>query len=222
MPGNGRKIKPGPIAASHGTRGRPPDLLKHAAILAAARRLIFSASVADLNVQAVSRLARVSKVTFYRHFKDLSGLVRAIITMEREKMTSVLEDLPDEYGAIRHVLIEFGVVLMQFLFSIDHIMLQRALASDANYRKSFGSIIFQEGPDDTCGRLAKVFEIAIRRGELRRHDAKRSAEHLLGMWQGTRLLGVLIEGCERPSERMIRKDVLLAVDVIIRAHANDV
>ena len=200
-------------------RGRPRDLAKHAAILAAARAIFYASGVRGLSIEAVARATGVSKVTVYAHFQDLPGLIRALVLDQRDHMTRVLDDLPADPMALRQGLIELGLGLMRYLTSDAFINLQRLLASQATQHPWLGPIIHQEGAAATRDRLADLLASAVERGDLRPHDCTLAAEQLLGMWQGIQTTGLLIGGCPTPDEPTRRQRVECAVDLILAAHA---
>lgn len=199
-------------------RGRPPDAAKHAAILAAARRLFFSGSLQALNIEAVARAAGVSKVTVYSHFKDLPGLIRAVVLAQRSEMTRALEALPADQGGLRQALIELGCCLMHFLTSDDYVAMQRMLATVSPQETWLGTLVYRDGAEATRDRLAARLAEAAARGDLRAHDSRMAAEQLIGMWQGIQTTGLLSGGCPRPDATQLQLRVRAAVDVLLRAY----
>ncbi|EGV17810.1 TetR/AcrR family transcriptional regulator [Thiocapsa marina] len=208
-----------PAAPRSAGRGRPPDPAKHAAILAAARRLFFSGSIQALNIEAVARASGVSKVTVYSHFGDLQGLIRAVVLLQRSEMTAALDDLPSGQRGLRQALIELGCALMGFLSSDDYVALQRMLASLAGQENWLGTLVYRDGAEATRDRLAARLAEASARGDLRAHDSRLAAEQLLGMWQGIQTTGLLSGGCPRPNAEELRRRVECGVEVLLRAYA---
>jgi TetR/AcrR family transcriptional repressor of mexJK operon len=200
-------------------RGRPPDPAKHAAILAAARRLFFSGSIQALNMEAVARASGVSKVTVYSHFGDLQGLIRAVVLLQRSEMTAALDDLPSGQHLLRQALIDLGCALMDFLSSDDYVALLRMLATLAGKETWLGTLVYRDGAEATRDRLAARLAEASARGDLRAHDSRMAAEQLLGMWQGIQTTGLLSGGCPRPDAEQLRRRVECGVDVLLRAYA---
>jgi TetR/AcrR family transcriptional repressor of mexJK operon len=208
-----------PAAPRTAGRGRPPDPAKHAAILAAARRLFFSGSIQALNMEAVARASGVSKVTVYSHFGDLQGLIRAVVLLQRSEMTAALDDLPSGQQGLRQALVDLGCALMGFLTSEDYVALQRMLATLAREETWLGALVYRDGAEATRDRLAARLGEASVRGDLRAHDNRLAAEQLLGMWQGIQTTGLLSGGCPRPDAEELRHRVECGVDVLLRAYA---
>ena len=59
--------------------GRPKDMEKRAAILAAAKALFISNAFAGTSMDAIAADAGVSKLTVYSHFGDKDNLFREVI-----------------------------------------------------------------------------------------------------------------------------------------------
>jgi TetR/AcrR family transcriptional repressor of mexJK operon len=208
-----------PTATRAAGRGRPPDPAKHTAILEAARKLFFSGSIQSLNMEAVARAAGVSKVTVYSHFKDLQGLIRAVVLLQRREMTAALDDLPSGQCGLRQALVDLGCSLMGFLTSDDYVALQRMLATLARQETWLGALVYRDGAEATRDRLADRLAQARARGDLRPHDSRLAAEQLLGMWQGIQTTGLMSGGCPRPDAAELRSRVECAVEVLLRAYA---
>ncbi len=201
-------------------RGRPPDAAKRAAIIAAARALLFRGGVARLSIEAVARAAGVSKVTVYAHFSDLPGVMRAVILAQRNMMTAALEGLPTAPAALRQALLTFGMSLMTFLTGDEFLNLQRLLASQAGQQPWLGQLLYQEGAEATRTKLAELLAAAVECGALRAHDTAQAAEQLLGMWQGFQATGLLIGGCPRPSSEVLQTRIEASVDLMLTALAH--
>ncbi len=200
-------------------RGRPPDLSKRVAILAAAARMFFGGEPRALRMERVAREARVSKATLYAYFPSLNALLRAVIQSQRETMTAALDRLPQSTSDVRRSLVNFGETLLDFLTGKEAIALQRMLAAEPALRRRLGPLTYREGPEVIRAKVARILAAAQRRGDLRRHDSELAAEQLLGMWLGTIHVGLSIGGRRRPSRSERRRVVRQAVEVLLRAYA---
>lgn len=203
-------------------RGRPKDASKRAAIIAAARRIFFSANPRALRMERIAREAGVSKATLYAYFPNLAELLRAVIQEHRAHMTVALERLPETTADIRSSLIQFGQSLLAFLTSPEAIALQRMLAAEPGLRRLLGRLVYREGPEEMRARVARIVAAAAARGDLVVRNCERAAEHLLGMWQGIVVVGLVMGGRARPSPREQERAVEEAVDAWLRAYAPSV
>lgn len=81
--------------------GRPKDLEKRAAILAAAKRLFPDSGFEGTSMDAIAADAGVSKLTVYSHFRDKETLFTAAIRERcEEQMPEALFDV-DLQGPVR-------------------------------------------------------------------------------------------------------------------------
>ncbi len=200
-------------------RGRPVDLHKRRAILAAAQQVFFGADPRRLNIETIARTAGVSKATVYAQFGSLTAVLRAVIEEHREDMARALRTLPESGTDLRASLVAFGDALLDFLTSPAAVALQRMLAARVGARARLGRLVYAEGPLALRRRLANILEAEQRQGRLRRHDALVVAEQLLGMWQGLLVPGQVMGGVPRPSRTERRRRVRAAVDTILRAYS---
>src|SRR6185437_13562246 len=86
--------------------GRPKDMEKRAAILAAAKSLFIRNAFAGTSMDAIAADAGVSKLTVYSHFGDKDNLFREVIR-------SRIQDLLPEDIYAYDPLIDIGVTLQQ-------------------------------------------------------------------------------------------------------------
>lgn len=198
-------------------RGRPPDPAKRAAILAAARSIFLAGGPQRLSIEAIAREAGVSKVTIYSHFTDLPGLMRSVVLAQMSQMMVFMDELPGDRQELRIALVEFGLRLMTFLTGDEYLAMIRVMVSQTEQQPWLAPLIYQEGAEMTCDKLADLLAEAARRGDLGPHDSRRAAEQLLGMWQGIQTTGLVMGGCPPPDAETLRERIECAVDLILRA-----
>ena len=108
--------------------GRPKDLEKRAAILAAAKHLFPVHGFEGTSMDAIAALANVSKLTVYSHFKDKESLFTEAI---REKC---MEQMPEELfdvavdGSIREQLLAIARAFFRLITSEESMSLLRLLS----------------------------------------------------------------------------------------------
>jgi AcrR family transcriptional regulator len=76
--------------ASHSTRETYHHGNLRSALIEAGMRLLRDHGVADLSLRAVAKAAGVSHAAPYRHFRDKSGLLSAIVTVGFEELTEAM------------------------------------------------------------------------------------------------------------------------------------
>lgn len=192
-------------------RGRRPDPQRSDAILAAAREILFSGDPAAFTMEGVAARAGVGKATLYRRFPDLEALARAVVVAEREAMLEALRE-PAEGARLdpRTRLARVGERLVAFCASPGHLRLHRALAAHPALRAWMGPLIWAEGIRATRARLAALL------AEAGRPDPEAAAEALMGIWQGTWQLAVLLDA--RPPPDPIEQAAIVArgLDLVLR------
>lgn len=199
-----------PEAGAARRRGRPVDPGRRASILAAARALLFSGDAAGFTMEAVARRAAVSKATLYRHFDGLEALARAVVAGEREAMVEALAGAGEGPGAgPAERLQAIGRRLVAFIASPGHLRLHRALAAHAGLRAWMGPLIWAEGVRATRARLAGLL------AEAGCAEPEAAAEALLGVWQGTWHLGVLLDARPPPGEAEQAAIVRRGVELVL-------
>ena len=112
--------------------GRPKDLEKRAAILAAAKRLFPLAGFEGTSMDAIAAEAGVSKLTVYSHFTDKETLFVAAI---RERCTDQVPDAlfdVDTSGPVRGQLVAIAHAFLNLITSPEAISLHRLLTSSGS------------------------------------------------------------------------------------------
>ena len=71
--------------------GRPVDRSKDNAILQAARHLLSTQGVGSLSMEAVAKLAGVSKATLYNRFANRQLLIEAVLRSQTEFFSEMLQ-----------------------------------------------------------------------------------------------------------------------------------
>lgn len=161
-------------------------------------------------MEAVAARARVSKATLYRHFDGLEALARAVVAGEREAMVETLAEAGEGAAAEPRARLEaIGRRLVGFLASPGHLRLHRALAAHAGLRAWMGPLIWAEGVRATRARLAALL------AEAGLAAPEAAAEALLGLWQGTWHLGVLLDARPPPDPAEQAAIVARGVELVL-------
>ncbi|MCW9014578.1 MAG: TetR/AcrR family transcriptional regulator [Gammaproteobacteria bacterium] len=184
--------------AVHERAGRPLDHNKDKDIFAAAHELLFSKGPAGFSVEAVARLAKVSKVTIYSRYANREALIDAVIRQQANRMVESLSIEPANCVSIHGALTDFGVSLLTFLLSQEYQNFMRALSSNPDLSGDVMKNIYRSGPQCTLNKLASWMDNAQQRGLLKLTEPERSAELLLGMLMGLNIVRLMYgEPCQR-------------------------
>lgn len=199
--------------------GRPKDLEKRRAILAAAKRLFLQHGYDGISMDAIAAEAGVSKLTVYSHFTDKDTLFAAAVEAScEEQLPQAVFELGPEAGPIEEVLHAIARRFHALIFSDDALQLHRVMVAQGNPR--LAQLFYAAGPRRSLAALEHLLRHADAAGVLRVPDPPRSAEHFLCLLKGLHHMRMLI-GCDGQAlpppeaERHLRS----VVELFVRAHA---
>ncbi|WP_175492607.1 TetR/AcrR family transcriptional regulator [Methylocapsa palsarum] len=198
--------------------GRPKDLAKRDAILAAARALFFSRGVEGVGIEEIARRANVSKMTVYGHFRDKAAILSAIVAAEAARMTSVLDEMPGEPRNLEQRLVAVGTALMTFLTSPELLAFERLLMSEAARRPDLASAMLEAGPRFGHRKLAEQLAAATTRGDLAIRHPVVAAEQLTSLWKGFLYLECQLGVRPSPTAEEIHRHVTEGVAMFLRSY----
>lgn len=164
--------------------GRSPDPAKDEAILEGARACFFDDGFGSTTMEKVAARAGVSKVTVYKRFEDKEALFEAVVRREMAKMEQAFESWPFEDGSLVERLNAYGSILLRFLFSTEHMLLDRMLAHDLKHSPEMARRFFDAGPGACRAQLAGMLADAGERGEIAIDEPLLAAADLFALWRG--------------------------------------
>ncbi|MEM7780776.1 MAG: TetR/AcrR family transcriptional regulator [Pseudomonadota bacterium] len=197
--------------------GRPSDVAKREAIVAAASDRFFEDGFAATSIEQVAADAGVSKVTIYNHFGDKRALFAAAVTRECEKMRGYfsLEAMPA--GDIRERLTSLAEAMYAFLSRPEMVQFDRRIAAETEYEASIGRAFLEAGPWRMKAGFSAYLAHASDTGELSIPDPELAAEQFVSMVKGMgdmeRRFGVT------PSDEESASRIVGAVNVFLAAYA---
>lgn len=202
--------------------GRPVDLDKQRAIVAAAWDLFLARGVDAVPVEAIARRAGVSKVTLYRHFPDKDALLDAAVTAEMERIGAA-QGAPSHPAAgadaaaadVGERLRRFGSGIMHFLAEPNAVAFYATLAGELSRRPELARRFWDAGPGRTRSGLIALLADAHGRGEIHIDDVELAADQLFGLWQGFTNLQYSLG---RPDTVGIRRRVDAGVALFLAGH----
>ena len=198
--------------------GRPKDLEKRAAILAAAKHLFPVHGFEGTSMDAIAALANVSKLTVYSHFKDKESLFTEAI---REKC---MEQMPEELfdvavdGSIREQLLAIARAFFRLITSEESMSLLRLLASGAGDTRKLGQMFWTAGAQLIQEEFAGFLRRKVEVGQLAVVDVERSASQFFCLVKGELHARQLCAFCANEfSEAEIDAHLKASVDFFLRA-----
>src|ERR1043166_4398163 len=131
----------------HPLRGRPKDLGKRAAIMAAAKQLFSKHGLDGVSMDALADKAGVSKLTLYSHFKSKDELFQTAVGEKCQEhqppdFFDVRSPLP-----LREQLRKIGRGFVTLVMSPEALNLHRMMAAHAAGGSKLGRLFFEAGPE---------------------------------------------------------------------------
>lgn len=197
--------------------GRPVDLSKREAVLAATRSLMQTRGMA-FRIDDVATQAGVARQTVYNAFGGKDQLLAAVIGDSVAKLMQPLDD-PLLAQDSREALRALGQRYAQMSFQPHSIALVRALIAQGDKAQRFADLFFRTGPELAYARLRQFLLARVQAGELRIADADVAVDQFYGLMRGTAHFRLLMGSRNPPTEAELRRRVDAAVDMFMRAYA---
>jgi TetR/AcrR family transcriptional repressor of mexJK operon len=202
-----------------GRGARAGESSKRAAILAAASRVFVEQGYGAASMDAIARVAGVSKQTIYSHFGGKEALFEAII---RDKCGHLLQPLfvPEVRGAdpVR-LLTEIAERFLALVLASGNIEFFRVIVAECRRFPELADAFYRAGPSRAAEDLAEYLKEMDRKGTLAVPDPLRSARLFFSLFRGDlwmrKLLGIDPEDLERDARDLVR----LAVGAFVSVHA---
>jgi len=137
--------------------GRPVDNQKNKAIIEAAQTLLFSSDKGVFSIEAVARLAGVSKSTIYTRYKSRPELIEEIIfrhSFQHLKTHSLdVSNIPVNKQDMINMLNDFGLNLLEFILSDEHLCFMRNMSQISVECPNILKKVYFNGPQATLEKL---------------------------------------------------------------------
>ena len=198
-------------------RGRPRDLAKREAILAAASELFSERGLTATTMDQVAERAGVAKMTVYAHFVDKPALLAAVF--QRNTQAFQLPNLVDGEDLTSSLarLDDFGERLVAFLTRPEIIRSGRMMAENAEAYPDLAAAFFAAGPAANVARVAAFLSALTQRGIAAVDEPELVAEQLVAAWLGLVQLQQNLGLAGPPDADFIAKRVRLANRALARA-----
>lgn len=201
--------------------GRPKDMEKRAAILAAAKLLFIRNAFAGTSMDAIAAEAAVSKLTVYSHFGDKDNLFREVIR-------SRIQDLLPEGIYAYDPQVDIGDSLRAIARAHMHLDCQpenvgtlRAILSDCRQgNPRYGKLLWEEGPARMHRLLGQLLQQAVDDGVLDIPVVPTASVQFFSLIKGDMLLRRLFgcDACAETAAGEIESMAMTGVDTFLRAY----
>jgi TetR/AcrR family transcriptional repressor of mexJK operon len=199
--------------------GRPKDVVKRAAIIAAAKSLFRSQPYETVTMDAVAACAGVSKMTVYSHFVDKETIFETVVQALSDEMTSAVTRLDQAGASLRERLNTIGAAFLAVVLDVSMRMVRHTLSASLHTNQVLARRFYEAGPGRTRAALAAIVAEAMAQGELMTDNPDWAADDLLSLWEGG-LPGQLTFGLiEQIGADEIERRVVRGTEVFLRAYA---
>lgn len=217
-PMNSSTSKP-PAARSAGP-GRPKDLGKRAAILAAARQMFTSQGYEGTSMDQIAGSAGVSKLTVYSHFGDKEALFAAVVRAHCETQLPPSLFEPTAGTPLRERLLSIGRAFYTMVTTPESIAGHRMLCTPQLAGSPLSRLFWEAGPQRVHDAFATLLERRIEAGELEIDDVYQAAGQFFALLKGEPHARRVFGCCEGESETedVVEAHLAAAVDLFLRAY----
>ena len=199
--------------------GRPKDMEKRAAILAAASQLILELGFERATVDRIAAAAGVSKLTVYSHFADKEGLFVALIGAKCDEHFEAREFVDLAPLGPREALTRIAIAFLNLMFHADVIALHRVLMTSASAETRMNEVFWSAGPMPTLAALARLLQRFDAEGVMQVAAPTRAADQFFSMLKGTEHLRVLLCVGAAPNRQALTELAHDTVAMFLRAYA---
>jgi TetR/AcrR family transcriptional repressor of mexJK operon len=187
-------------------------------ILDAARDLFLKDGFSTTSMDAVAKLAGVSKATVYAHFTSKEELFAAMIDVECRRtwpeLATPYHGQAEPIEKIREVAQRY----VRFIVSGYPVSLLRTVAAEASRTPELGRIFYESAPGLGRLRFAELLEAADAKGLLRIPDPLRAADSFFAMLRGDIHLRCLV-GMPAPSDETLAAHAHEITEMFLRLYA---
>jgi TetR/AcrR family transcriptional regulator, mexJK operon transcriptional repressor len=201
--------------------GRPKDMEKRAAILAAAKALFIRNAFAGTSMDAIAAAAGVSKLTVYSHFGDKDNLFREVI---RSRIHDLLPEEIYNFDPavdIGETLRAIATAHMRIDCQAENVGTFRAILSDCRQgNPRYGKLLWEEGPARTHRLLGELLRQAVDHGALDIPVVDTASVQFFSLIKGDLLLRRLFgcDECPDTAASEIARMAMTGVDTFLRAY----
>ncbi|GGY34999.1 transcriptional regulator [Rhodanobacter panaciterrae] len=175
--------------------GRPKDMEKRAAILAAAKALFIRNAFAGTSMDAIAADAGVSKLTVYSHYGDKDNLFREVIRSRIQDLLPEETYFFDAQVDIKETLLRVALTHAHLDCNAETVGTFRAILSDCRQgNPRYGKLIWEEGAMRTHGLMERLLQKAVDAGQLEVDDVARASGQFLALIKGNLMMRQMF-GC---------------------------
>jgi TetR/AcrR family transcriptional repressor of mexJK operon len=195
---------------------------KRSQILDAATDLFLAQGYGAVSMDAVARVADVSKATLYKYFASKAALFATIIC-DRGLNAKLDERLyPDHVDDLRAALERIGMRIMEFMMEERTLALYRIIIAESARSPDLGHAFYNNGPAVFQRRVDSWFAAQQARGLIRPADVSVASQQFMALLRSGVFLRATLGIAPAPTAADIVATVTAAVDTWLRAFGTEV
>lgn len=191
---------------------------KRTAILTAATRVFLDAGYGAASMDAIARVAGVSKQTIYSHFGGKAALFEAIIAINSGRMLEVLEHRDAANTDPAAALEAMAQRLLEIILAPDALARFRVVMAESARFPELAEIYYRTGPERVTVGLAAFLAKLHQKGLLEITDPLVAASQFFGMVRGDLFIRGLLRIEPLPPPDDVRSLTRVAVCAFLLAH----
>ncbi len=190
---------------------------KHRQIVQAAEALFLAHGYGAVSMDAVARLACVSKATLYAYFASKDALFASIVA-EKGCLSPVIEELfPDTVPDLRAALLAIGQRMLRFLLQERTLSILRIAIAESARFPELGHAFYENGPQKFCYRFRTWLETLAAQGLVQTPDTLIATHQFMALLRSDVFLRTSLALPPPASDTEIDETVTSAVETWVRA-----
>jgi AcrR family transcriptional regulator len=198
------------LAQSSTPAGRKVDTVREAA-----RQLFFEQGFSATSMDAVAKVAGVSKATLYSYFPSKEALFASFIVAECESLRSNLPT-PKLSAGLKQALRQFAMQYLDVFIKQKQVALVQIIANESGRFPELGELFYQNGPMATAKRLALFLDDAKAQGLIEFEDSMEAASQFLSLVRGELPLRVVL-GLTGDTKETVHRQIETGLAFFLRA-----
>ena len=197
--------------------GRPKDIAKRDAIVAAALGLFASQPFDLVTMEGVATQAGVSKMTVYSHFHDKETLFETIVIATSDQMIDALS-APQKNERLCDRLIAVGTAFLDVILGSDICKMSHTLPGALRANPALADRFYAAGPGRVRAALSAIIAAAADHGELAVDNPDWAADDLVSLWEGSMPAKIAFGLAELSTSEEISHRATRGTQVFLRAY----
>lgn len=193
---------------------------KRRQILDAAGKLFLAEGYAAISMDAIARVAGVSKATLYAYFPGKDALFGAMVSERCAAMLAQNRFVGDHDAPLPEALRRLIEFWLRFLINPEVVGTYRTVLAEGARFPDLARAFFEAGPKIGLAWIGEWITEEQRRGRLRADlDPRITGAQLIALLRGELYIKVALGLMKEPSEEAITAEVDAATDLLLRALA---